>query len=268
MVEAIKYLIWFMKTVLIIGGAGGIGSFIVKFLLKKNYKVIIWGRSQEKFNILRNQFKLKEVDRIIFDTIDVSDKMRVQEGMQRIKSLDLLINMAGVVWPIGKTAEVNLEQFKTAFEINFFGTLYVCYFAIPLLLKSSQGKIINFAGGGSAYSRENHAAYGCSKTAIVRLTENLSLEYPQLDINIIAPGAHKTPMWQDETFDAKPEQWSNIDELIEFIDFLVSEESNGITGKFLHFKDNRKNMLEKIKQNSDLYTLRRIDDFNFSKIIK
>ncbi|MBI5412417.1 SDR family oxidoreductase [Candidatus Peregrinibacteria bacterium] len=257
-----------MKTALITGGAGGIGNPIVKLLSNQGFQVIIWGRDKKKFDSLYSQLSSVETDRIVFHSIDVRDPKQVKEGIQRLKALDTLINMAGVVWPIGKAADVDLEKFKMAFDINFFGTLYACVFAIPLLLKSPAGKIINFAGGGSAYARENHSAYGCSKTAIVRLTENLGLEYPQLDINTLAPGAHKTPMWNDETFDQEPKQWSDMDELIAFIDFLFSDRSKGITGKFLHFKDKIEENSKNFLQNSDLYTLRRIDDFQFFKLKK
>lgn len=252
-----------MKTVLITGGTGGIGSQIVQFLLAKQYRVIIWGRSQTKFDTFESALDKATLEQVTFQTVDVSNHAEVELAFQKINNLDLLINAAGVVWPIGKIAEVDLAKFKASFDINFFGTLNTCHYAIPLLLKSPHGKIINFSGGGSAFARENHAAYGCSKTAVVRLTENLALEYPDIDCNVIAPGAHKTPMWNDETFDQEPKQWANMGELLEFIDFLVSETSNGITGKFLHFKDKRDNMLETIQNNSDLYTLRRIDNFQF-----
>ncbi len=255
-----------MKTVLITGGTGGIGSNIVKFLLKTNNKVIIWAREEKKFNTLCTQLTKEELNNLTFDSIDVSDKDKVKEGTQKLDTLDILINTAGCLLPIGKTAEVDLDQFKKAVETIFLGTLHACYFTIPLLLNSSKGKIINFSGGGSAYGRENHAAYGCSKTAVVRLTENFSIEYPTLDINVIAPGMHKTPLWKEETFDKEPAQWANMNELIEFIEFLVSDQSNGITGRFLHFKEKGMETLRKAKQDPDLYKLRRVDDFKFSKL--
>jgi len=253
-----------MKTVVITGGTGGIGSQIVELLLAKNYQVIIWGRSQTKFDMFKSTLNKDSSDQVAFQIVDVSNDTEVEMAFQKIDSLDLLINAAGVVWPIGKTAEIDLAKFKASFEINFFGTLHTCHYAIPLLLKSNHGKIINFSGGGSAFARENHAAYGCSKTAVVRLTENIALEYPAIDCNVIAPGAHKTPMWNDETFDQEPKQWANMDELLEFIAFLISDKANRITGRFLHFKDKRDDILN-LENNADLYTLRRIDNFQFLK---
>jgi len=220
--------------ILITGATGGIGSELTHAL--------------SSHNIIALSTK----------DLDVADPAQVKKYFSKLKKLDVLINCAGILGPVGKFEENDLKKWVKAIEVNFLGTVYTSYFAIPLLKKSRRGKIINFAGGGSAYPRLYHTAYGSSKTAVVRLSETLAQEYPSLDINAIAPGAYKTKIWNGETHDKEPKQWGNISRLKSFVKFLISKKSDGISGKFIHYKDNWENF-NKIKLSKDILTLRRIE---------
>lgn len=221
--------------IFITGSTGGIGSKITKELAKKHSII-----APAKYEM------------------DVSKPNEVKKFFSKISQLDAVINMAADLAPLGKFTENNLRLWGKNIDINLMGTVYVCFFAIPLLLESRRGKIINFAGGGSAYPRPFHSAYATSKAALVRFSETIAKEYPQLDINVIAPGAHNTKMWRDETYDPKPKQWADIKHLILFIEFLLSNKSDGISGKFIHYKDEWAKFNPEISK-KDKFTLRRIE---------
>ena len=221
-------------NILLTGATGGIGREIYKAL--STHKIIALGTKD----------------------VDVSDKDKLRKLFSNIKKLDVLINCAGILGPVGKFEDNDLDQWERTLKVNFLGSVYTSYFALPLLKRSRRGKIINFAGGGSAYPRLFHSAYGSSKTAVVRFTETLAQEYPSLDINVIAPGAYKTKIWDGETYDKEPDRWGDIDRLKSFIKFLVSKKSDGISGKFIHYKDDWKNFNKK-KLSKDVYTLRRVE---------
>lgn len=220
--------------ILITGATGGIGKEICQTL--SPHKIIALGTKD----------------------IDVSNKDNVKKLFSKLKKLDVLINCAGILGPVGKFEDNDLNNWDKTIQVNFLGTVYTTYFALPLLNKSKRGKIINFAGGGSAYPRLFHSAYGASKTAIVRFTETLAQEYPKLDINVIAPGAYKTKIWDGETYDKEPDHWGDFDRLKSFIKFLVSKKSNGISGKFIHYKDDWENF-KKNKLSKHVFTLRRVE---------
>jgi NAD(P)-dependent dehydrogenase (short-subunit alcohol dehydrogenase family) len=256
-----------MKHILITGGTGGIGRHISKALVEAGNHVMVWGNSPELAEEVQKQIT-KNQDNVSFQTIDVSDQAQVASALKQVEKLDVLINAAAVLWPVKLFLDTNLVELKKAIEINLLGTVYTCYHALPLLQKSSQGKVINFGGGGAADGRQSHMAYSISKTAVVRLTENLVLDHPWIDANVIAPGAHKTAMWQEEKFDQEPEKWGDMEQLIEFFNFLVSDASNGVRGKFIHYKDDWKKpeVLEKIKTDNNFLTLRRIDGLRFQSL--
>ncbi len=257
------------KDILIIGGTGGIGSNISRVLVEDGHRVIVWGTNAENFEKLTKKITKNECN-ISFEKVDISNKKEIEFAAKKIDNLDILINAAAVLWPVKPFLESDLVEMRTSLDISMWGTIYACYFLMPILKRSSQGKIINFGGGGAAGPRENHLAYSLAKTALVRFTENISVEYPWLDINIVAPGAHKTNLWKDETFDSEPEKWGDMTKLTDFFRFLVSNQSNGISSRFINYKDdwNKKEFIEKIRNGADFLTLRRIDDFQFTKINK
>lgn len=255
--------------ILITGGTGGIGSNIVKSLIKEGHQVKIWDIDPERFENLKKEISTNQ-ENLSFEKVDVSDQTEVQKASGKIPKLDIMINAAAVLWPVEPFMESNLEKLEKSMKISLWGTIYACHSLIPILKKSQNGKIVNFGGGGAANARENHMAYGLSKTAVVRFTENLALENPEICVNAIAPGAQKTNMWNDEKHDEEPEKWGDMNALMEFVKFLISEKSNGITGRFINYKDdwNKPDFIEKIKSDPNFLTLRRIDDFQFTKMKK
>lgn len=240
-------------VILVTGATGGIcEKLIIK--LAVNHSIIAVARNVGRLKKLKNTVgKNLEIK-----SINVSKPNQVMKLFASISKIDAIINAAAVLNPIGKFTKNNLNQWKENIDINLLGTVYICYFGIPLLLKSKKGKIINFAGGGSAYPRPKHSAYATSKTAVVRFSEIIAKEFPSLDINVIAPGIYKTKMWKDEIYDKEPKKWGDINQLLLFFEFLLSEKSNGITGKFIHYKDHWEKFDKKIP-GKDLFTLRRIE---------
>ena len=241
--------------ILITGASGGIGKNITEYLVKKN-EVVAFIRNKNKsssFKLDINNINLKVI------SVDVSSVEEVKNSISKLEGIDALVNCAGVPGPVGKLLDNDLNEWKNTIDVNLVGNVYCCYFALPLLLKSRRGKIINFAGGGSAYPRPFHTAYGVSKTAMVRFTETLALEYPKVDVNVIAPGVYKTNMWIKQKNAKEPEVWGDIQRLKKLINFLISAKSDNITGKFIHYKDNWEN-LNTNKMSNDFYTLRRLEN--------
>jgi len=252
-----------MKIV-ITGGTGGIGKILIENLIKNN-EIIVISRNKKSIEEITKKYgsKLKGI------VCDVSDYKQVDQTFLKIKDLDALINCAGILGPIGSLESNDIQEWENTIKINLIGTVNCCKAALPILKKKKHSKIINISGGGSAFPRIYHSAYAVSKAAVVRFTENLAKDLIndkiEIDINVIAPGAYKTKMWDDETFDKKPKEWGDPKLLLGLVEFLLSENSDGITGKFLHPKDDYKK-LDKNISNSEEFTLRRIDNFKFKEI--
>jgi len=141
-----------------------------------------------------------------------------------------------------------------------------------------RAKIVCFSGGGASGPRGNFSAYACAKTAVVRLVETLAVEWTgsAIDINAIAPGGINTAMTdeilalgpelagQKEYDQARLQKTSGgapIEKVGGLMDFLLSPDSDGISGKLISaqwdpwpaFPGYRDRLL-----GSDIYNLRRI----------
>jgi 3-oxoacyl-[acyl-carrier protein] reductase len=141
---------------------------------------------------------------------------------------------------------------------------------------------VNYSGGGAAGPFPNYSAYATSKTAVVRLTENMSLEFEKdnIDVNVIAPGFVITRMHQ-RTIEAGSKAGEDFlrktkeqierggvspDMAARLTVFLLSSASDGITGRFLSAQWDpweQKEFREKIRTNKNFVTIRRIDDKTF-----
>ena len=189
---------------------------------------------------------------------DVSDCKGLADALSPYPRLDGLVNAAGVLGPVSLFADCDFAEWKKTIEVNLVGSAAACHFAIPRLLKSRRGKIVNFSGGGAAGVRQRHTAYAASKAAVVRLTETIAAEYPQIDANSIAPGAHKTGIWATEVYDKEPQKWADKGRFCDTVSFLLSEKSDHISGKLIHIYDKWEEFKPDIT-NGELYTLRRIE---------
>ena len=277
------------KRIIITGGSLGIGFAIAKACAGQGAEVIIAARNQGNLEDSLKKIKsISEKNHIAY-SLDVGDLKAVKVFAEWIKNEGLvvngLVNCAGIYGPIGKTPNIDMENFTQAIRINFLGTVYMCSVFSPLLVSSTNKKIVNYSGGGAASPFPNYSAYASSKAAIVRFTENLSRELDDdgFDINCIAPGFVITRLHQ-ETVNAGPEMagtrfYENTKKQI--IDggvspekaaaltvFLLSGDSNGITGKFLSAPWDPwgdETFQKSLKEDNDLATLRRIDEKYFKK---
>lgn len=271
--------------ILITGGGSGIGAELAKALSLDGHTVIICGRRIKNLKDIANTSK-----KIFYNNCDVSDEVQVRAFADFVKNkfgyIDILINCAGVLGSIGRFDQTDSKMWKKTFEINTFGVYLIVKYFLNLLIKSDTKKIINFSGGGAFSPFPNYSAYAISKAAVVRFSENLAVELAELgvEVNCVAPGFVATELHEatfkagediaGEHFEltkAKLKKGSiPIDVPVKCVKFLISNESNGLTGKTISASFDKwdtevfKRNIRKITK-SELYTLRRINLVNLDE---
>ncbi len=113
-----------------------------------------------------------------------------------------LVCAAAVIDPVGAVGEYDLEAFRRTLEINVCGTLFAVHHCLSAL-RSGQGSIVTFSGGGGTAPLPRYDAYAASKAAVVRLTENLAAALEPMKVNCVAPGFVATRM-HESTLSAGP----------------------------------------------------------------
>jgi len=277
------------KTIIVTGGSLGIGLAVSKKCAEEGASVIIAARNKSDLTKAVRELQKISHRRQEYFSIDVSQYKEVRKFSEWCKSnyegINGLVNCAGVYGPIGKTTDIDIELFNNAIKINFLGTVYMCSVFAPLLKSSTQKKIVNYSGGGAASPFPNYSAYATSKVAIVRFTENLSLELfsEHIDINCIAPGFVITRLHQQTLdhgpdlagltfFESTKKQIKNggvsPEKAANLTVFLLSEKSDGITGKFISAPWDPWQTVEyqnALRNDNDFATIRRIDYKTFFK---
>ena len=105
--------------------------------------------------------------------------------------LHFLVNNAGIAGPAGPIQSLDIEAWKTTFDINLHATFYVSQLAIPMLQQAKGGAIMNLSSTAGLYGYPNRSPYAAAKWAIIGLTKTMAMELgpQQIRVNCICPGA-------------------------------------------------------------------------------
>ena len=128
---------------------------------------------------------------------DVSKKSDVTALLAAVESgfgrLDILVNNAGIFFP-AKFEELTEEQWDRILDSNLKSQYLCAQAALPLLRRSGQGRIINFASLGGLLAWPSYTHYCVSKAGIIMLTKCLARALaPEITVNAIAPGTISFP---------------------------------------------------------------------------
>jgi NAD(P)-dependent dehydrogenase (short-subunit alcohol dehydrogenase family) len=171
-----------MKTILITGGAQGIGRGCVEYFLNLGWNVTAVDiqpmESGERLEAVSGDTSLEE-----------TAKQAAAKTIGRFGRLDALINNAGVGM-LGKfkVEELPLEEWNRVLGVNLTGCFLMAKHAAPFLRKA-KGAIVNIASTRALMSERDSEAYAASKGGVVALTHALAVSLgPNVRVNCISPG--------------------------------------------------------------------------------
>jgi NAD(P)-dependent dehydrogenase (short-subunit alcohol dehydrogenase family) len=166
----------------------------------------------------------------------------IQAAIDAFGGLDVLVNNAGR-HDFRRTTEVTDEQWAHDIALNLSGAFFLSQAAIPHLLESSSGNIVNVASVAGVMGEAYSAAYTAAKHGIVGLTKALAIEYLKtpLRVNCVCPGGMDTP--QAHTIDvpdgadwelimrvAAQRGFMDADDVAAVITFLASDDAKAVHG--------------------------------------
>ena len=268
------------KISIITGGSGGIGKAIAKAFAKEGSHLLLNSRTVSDLEAVKREIESLSPVKVEIFAADVSQEKQVKDlvgfALEEFSTVDVLVNCAGVMGPIGLSSDADAEKWMDTMRINLFGTFLCIQAVLPVMKERKKGKIINFSGGGAVSPRPRFSAYSASKAAVVRLTETLAGEISEynIDMNAIAPGAVNTKLLDavlkageaagKELAKAKKQEREGgtpPERAAELAVFLASAESDGLTGRVISAVwDDWKNIPKHLNEivSSDIFTMRRI----------
>lgn len=200
------------RHVLITGGSMGIGLAVARRLAADGARLTLAARGLPALEAARAALPPPSAGAHGVLPLDVGDRAawRAWQAAQAAQGEPLhgLVLSAGVYGPIGPlgSADLDLDALEDALRINLLGVVYALHHARDALVAAG-GRVVVMAGGGAASAFPNFDAYAASKAAVVRLVENVALEWAAtgVTVNAVAPGFVRTRL-HDQTLAAGPER--------------------------------------------------------------
>jgi 3-oxoacyl-[acyl-carrier protein] reductase len=187
------------RVALITGASRGIGLEIARALAKEGCSLILTARDEEKLNQLSRELSRQNI-RILTQSCDVRDPYSVDDLFRDIRrkfrTLDILINNAGIAHPNLPIENLPYPVWKDVFATNADGTFLVTQAALSLMKRGST--IVNNLSIAATRVFAGSAAYNASKHAALGLTNTLREELRPRGIRVIGllPGATNTDIWK------------------------------------------------------------------------
>lgn len=168
------------KTVLITGGASGIGKIMTRLMLERHANLVIWDIHQK--NIDQTVAEFAHLGKIRGFNVDVSNREQVNETakqvQQQVGKVDILINNAGIV--VGKYFnEHTSTDISRTMEINAMAPMYVTLAFINEMIAQNSGHICNIASSAGVLSNPKMSVYAASKWSLIGWSDSLRLEMIQ-----------------------------------------------------------------------------------------
>jgi NAD(P)-dependent dehydrogenase (short-subunit alcohol dehydrogenase family) len=130
---------------------------------------------------------------------------------------NVLISAAGLLSPIGKFFDVDFEEWRRSVAVNSTDQLRALHALYPLRDASAPAKAVFFAGGGTNGPFDNYSAYCLGKIQLIKMTELLDSECPDLQVSIIGTGWVNTKIHR-QTLEAGAAAGGNLGRTREFLE--------------------------------------------------
>jgi NAD(P)-dependent dehydrogenase (short-subunit alcohol dehydrogenase family) len=182
------------KTILITGGASGIGLALVGKFASQGSTVFFIDSNTLLGKQVEKEFQ-EQGKPVTFLEVDIREESQVLSAIQSIPGkLDVLINNAGISH-IGNLASTSLADFERLFAVNVTGMFLCSQAALPKLIEQGGGSILNLCSVAATMGIPDRFAYSMTKGATLSMTLSIARDYVKQGIrcNCISPGRVHTP---------------------------------------------------------------------------
>ena len=186
------------KTILITGASSGIGEGCARKFASQGARIILNSRSADKLTALAEELKEKYDAECYVMPFDVCDRESAAAALnalpQEWKSIDVLVNNAGLAIGVDKEYEGNLDEWDVVIDTNVKALLSMTRLVVPGMVERGRGHIINIGSiaGDAAYP--GGSVYCATKAAVKALSDGLRIDLVDTPLRVtnIKPGLVET----------------------------------------------------------------------------
>ena len=223
------------RTVFITGASRGLGRALARAFARAQANLVLCARGEDE--MARVADTLRDDTQVEWGAVDVSDgadvAALVARATERFGTIDALVNNASVLGPRVPLREHPIDEWRRVLDINLTGTLIPILAVLPGMRAAERGSIINVSSGVGNVARKRWGAYAISKWGVEALSKNLALEEEDagIRVNIVDPGRLRTEMRREAYPEEDPKKPSPPEDATDVFLWLVSPESQGVTGE-------------------------------------
>jgi NAD(P)-dependent dehydrogenase (short-subunit alcohol dehydrogenase family) len=234
------------KTALITGGNSGIGLATARVFVAEGAKVVITGRNQATLEAAAKALG-PNVSALAADATDIAaTEAAIKKGVEKFGKLDVVFANAGIAGgtPLGSAT---LETFENVIRTNITAVFFTVQAALPYL--NDGASIILNGSVISVLGNPGYAAYAASKAGVRAMARVMASELSprNIRVNVVAPGAIRTPIWgaatatpeAEKAFEARIGRTTPLgrigepDHVAKTVLFLASDDSAHVQGQEL-----------------------------------
>ena len=178
------------RNVLVTAGASGIGKHIAAAFIRAGADVYTCDINAEALKSAAAELKGLKTG-----ICNVGDRAQIErmvaDAARELGGIDVLVNNAGISGPTAPVQDVDPDQWEQVLKVDLTGTFIVTKNAIPHLIRSGNGVIINMSSAAGRFGYPNRSPYSTVKWGLIGFTKTLSMELGEHNIraNAILPGA-------------------------------------------------------------------------------
>jgi len=229
------------RVAVVTGGGSGIGRMTAWRLANEGATVAVLDRDAAAARQVATEVRGTAYEVDVRDGATVT--AAIDDVVERHGAVHVLVNNAGT-GDLRPLHTVDDKLWHRLLDVNLTGTFNATRAAVPHILRSGRGAIVNNASLSGLVPTRNEAAYSAAKAAVVALTKSTALEYgPAVRANCVAPGFVRTPLtavWDDHPDAFAPiaaslplRRIGEAHEVAEVIVFLCSDRASYVTGQTL-----------------------------------
>jgi NAD(P)-dependent dehydrogenase (short-subunit alcohol dehydrogenase family) len=220
-----------LKTVLVTGASGGLGTAVTRVLAAQGWRVIGVDRG------LETDPSADPDDGVVTVAADVMDPESAAGAVRRAAEdpaapLRAVVNLVGGYAAGGRVHETPVADFERQFHLNVRSAYVVTAAALPYLVAAGGGSVVCVSSRAAVRPFAGAAGYIASKAALLALVEALAVEYRDDGVraNAVLPSVIDTPANRAAQPDADVARWVSPDQIAEVIAFLCGDASAATSG--------------------------------------
>jgi NAD(P)-dependent dehydrogenase (short-subunit alcohol dehydrogenase family) len=220
------------RTVVITGAGGAVGAAVAQAAAERGAIVAMIDMAE-----IRADRGAAGLEHVRLSGVDLSDFAAASRAMDEVRAktggLDALLNIAGGFrWQTLEDGAI--DAWDLLYKINLKTAATACKAALPHLIASGEGRIVNVGALGAVKAGAGMGAYAASKAGVAKLTESLAEELKgRVTVNAVLPSIIDTPANRKDMPDADFSKWVAPADLAAVMLFLASAEARAVTGALI-----------------------------------